>query len=127
MVVDYFGQPIPNAKVKVEREFEEGYVNIADFKTGSDGTVSLPKIGGNYRISVYVMGKLCETKTLHLDESKAIKFKIAKFVVVGGYPLEVTQLAACISLGILVASSGLALICRRLRLRKVSEGKEKSL
>jgi len=127
LVVDYFGQPIPNAKVKVEREFEEGYVNIANLKTGSDGTVSLPKIGGNYRISVYVTGKLCETKTLHLDESKVIKFKIDKFVVVGGHPLEVTQLVACISLGILVALFGLALMYRRLRPRKVREGKEKSL
>jgi len=127
VVVDYFGQPIPNAKVKVEREFEEGYVNIANLKTGSDGTAFLPKIGGNYRISVYVMGKLCETKTLHLDESKVIKFKIDKFVVVGGHPLEVTQLIACVSLGILAVLFSLALIYRRLRLRKVPEGKEKNL
>ncbi|KPV62965.1 MAG: hypothetical protein AOA66_1107 [Candidatus Bathyarchaeota archaeon BA2] len=125
LVVDYFGQPIPNAEIKVEWEFEEGYVNIADLKTGLDGTAFLPKIGGNYRISVYVMGKLCETKTLHLDESKVIEFKIDKFVVVGGHPLEVTQLVACVSLGMLVVLFGLALIYRRLRLRKVSE--EKSL
>jgi len=47
--------------------------------------------------------------------------------VVGGYPLETTQLIACISLGILVASLVLALIYRRLRPRKVSEEEEKSL
>jgi hypothetical protein len=125
VVVDYFGQPIPNAVVKLEREFEQGYVSVPDLKTGSDGTALLPKIGGNYRISVYVLGKPFETRTLHLDESKVIVFKIDRLVVVGGYPFETTQLITGISLGTLVMLFALALIYRRLRPRKVQEGEEK--
>ncbi|MGQ9460618.1 MAG: hypothetical protein ACUVRA_05260 [Candidatus Bathyarchaeaceae archaeon] len=124
VVKDYFGHPIPNAKVKVERDG----VNIATLTTGSNGTVSLPKIiGGNCRISVYVGGELCETRTLYLDETKVVVFKLERFIVFRGYPLETTQLVAGTSLGIVIALFALALIYRRLRTRKVSEEKEKSL
>lgn len=124
VVKDYFGNPIPNALVKVERE----NVDILPQKTGSNGKTSFENIiGGEVRISVSVKGKLCETRTLHLDETKVIVLKIEKFVVVGGYPLEVTQLITLISLGILITVFALALIYRKLRLRKVSEEKEKSL
>ena len=129
VVTDYFGQPLPNAMVKVEREFGQEYVNVANLTAGSDGTVFLPKIGGRYRISVYVMDKLFDINTLDLDKSKVIVFRIDKLVVVSGYPLEVTQLIVYISLGTMVAMFALALIYRRLRLKKVHEGdeKEKSL
>jgi len=124
IVKDYFGNPIPNAKVKVERDG----VEIATLTTESNGTASLYKIiGGNCRISVYVGGKLCETRTLYLDETKVVVFKLGKFIVLGGYPLETTQLIAGISLGIVIALLALSLMYRRLRLRKVHEGKEKSL
>jgi len=124
VVKDYFGHPIPNAKVKVERDG----VNIATLTTGSNGTVSLYKIiGGNCRISVYVGGELCETRTLYLDETKVVVFKLERFIVFGGYPLETTQLVAGTSLGVVIALFALALIYRRLRTRKVSEEKEKSL
>jgi len=125
VVTDYFGQPIPNAMVKVEREFGEEYVNIANLTTRSDGTVFLPKIGGTYRISIYVGDKLFAINTLYLDKSKVIEFGINKLVVVGGYPLETTQFLACILLGIMVIVFALILIYRRLRLRKVRKGEEK--
>ena len=74
------------------------------------------------------MGTVSETRTLYLDETKVTVFKLEKFVVVGGYLLEVTQLIAYISLGIVITVFALALIYRRLRLRKIpEEEKEKSL
>jgi hypothetical protein len=122
VVEDYFGHPIPNAKVQVERDS----VEIANLTTESNGTVSLYKIiGGNCKISVYVRGELCETTTLYLDETKVVVFKLERFVVFGGYPLETTQLVAGISLGVVIALFALALIYRRLRAKKVPE--EKSL
>jgi len=126
IVKDYFGNPISNALVEVERE------NAGTFsqETGSKGIASFYNItGGDCQISVSIMGKVSETRTLYLDDAKVIVFKLEKFAVVAGYPLEVTQLIACISLGTMVAVFALALIYRRLRLRKVHEGekKEKSL
>ena len=119
IVNDYVGHPIPNALVKVEREG----VEIGSLTTGSNGTVSLHGIiGGDYRISVYVTENLEETRTLYLDETKVVVFKLDKYLVVGGYLMETTQLIAWISLGIMVALFVLALMFRRFR--KV---KEKSL
>jgi len=118
-VKDYFGHPIPNALVKIEREGEE----IGSLHVGSNGTVSLHGIiGGDYRISVYVAGKLCETRTLYIDETKVVVFKVDRFVMIGGYSLEITQFVAWISLGIVFVLFVLALMFKRLR--KV---KEKSL
>jgi len=113
-VVDYFGQPIPNAEVKLERKFDEEYVNVANLTTESDGTVSLPKTGGDYRISVHVMGECCEVRPIHLSRSKAIEFKIDKYVTLGGYSIQTTQLIAYISLALLIAAFALAITYRRL-------------
>ena len=124
-VKDYFGHPIPNALVNFEREG----VSVSSHETGSKGIASFPNVtGGNCQISVSLMGKISETRTLYLDATKAIVFKLEKFVVVGGYPLETTQLIAYVSLGIVIALFASALIYRRLRSRKIpEEEKEKSL
>jgi hypothetical protein len=125
IVKDYFGQPISNALVEVERED----VSISPQKTGSNGIASFPNVtGGDCQISVSLMGTVSETRTLYLDETKVTVFKLEKFVVVGGFLLEVTHLIAYISLGIVITVFALALIYRRLRLRKIpEEEKEKSL
>lgn len=123
IVKDYFGNPISNALVEVERE---GVSIISPQKTGSKGTASFYDItGGDCQISVSVMGKVYGTRTLFLDETKVVVFKLEKFVVVGGYPLEVIQLITYVSLGIVIALFALALIYRRLSLRKVHEEEEK--
>ena len=124
IVKDYFGQPISNALVEVKIENEE-----TSQKTGAKGTASFDNItGGDSQISVSVKGKVSETRTIYLDEAKVVVFKLEKFAVVGGFLVEVTQLIAYVSLGIIVALIVLALIYRRLRLRKgPEEEKEKSL
>jgi len=125
IVKDYFGQPISNALVEVKRE--NG--GLFSQKTGSKGTALFYNItGGDSQISVSVMEKVSETRILYLDEAKVVVFKLEKFVVVGGFLLEVTQLIAYVSLGIVIAVFALALTYRRLRLRKIpEEEKEKSL
>ena len=125
IVKDYFGHPISNALVEVKRE--NG--SILSPKTVSKGTYSFYNLtGGDCQISVSVMGTVSETRTVYLDEAKVVVFKLEKFAVVGGFLLEVTQLIAYISLGIVIVLFALALIYRRFRLRKIpEEEKEKSL
>ena len=113
-VVDYFGQPIPNAEVKLERKFDEEYVNVANLTTESDGMAPLPKIGGDYRFSVHVMGEGCEVRHIYLSESQAIEFKISKYGTVGGYPLQIAQLITYISLALLITPFALAIAYRKL-------------
>jgi len=109
-VVDYFGRPIPNALVKVKRE----NVEIEDLTTGSNGIASLDNVvGGYYQVSVYIREKLCGIMSPLLDRSKEIVFKIDRYVVIGGYPMETSQLITLVSLSLLVGAIGLALFYRK--------------
>jgi hypothetical protein len=111
--LDYFGQPIPNSKVTLNLTTTEGMENL-NLATGPDGIASQNGIiGGDYRISLYVAGRLCEIRSLFLDESKEIIFRVDNYVMVGGHPLEVNQLITGISLTILVVLCALALIYKR--------------
>ena len=113
-VVDYFGQPIPNALVEIKRE---GVKIEGDLSTKPNGIAFLNNtIGGRYQISVSIRGRPCGTKTLYLDESKEIVFKIDGYVVIGGYPLETSQLITLISMSLLIVLLGLALAYRKLPL-----------
>jgi hypothetical protein len=100
-VLDYFGQTIPNAVVKIEREG----MDTLDLTTGPDGTASKEGIlGGNYRISLYVAGRLSAVKSLKLDESGELIFRAGDYMTLGGHPLELNQLIAGISLTIIIVA-----------------------
>ena len=60
------------------------------------------------------MDIISETRTLYLDEATVVVFKLEKFVAVGGFLLEVTQLIAYISLGIVITVFAFALMYPRL-------------
>ncbi len=126
--LDYFGQPIPNAKVGTERKFGQEWIKIDNSTTGLDGLASLNSIvGGDYRISIYLAGKLAGIKQLYLDESKQILFRIGTYAVIGGYPVETIQLITYVSIVLLVVVFSLALTYRRLLrrfLKKKSESEE---
>jgi uncharacterized membrane protein YhaH (DUF805 family) len=101
---------------------------VLEQKTDLNGKTLFKNItGGEIQISISVNGKLCETRTIYLDETRMEVFKLERYVMVAGYLLEVTQFTASILLGLLVILFAIALIYRRLRTKKVSEGKEKSL
>ncbi len=131
--VDYFGQPIPNAVVEVEKKVGQDWVRIDRLTTDLDGLISLNNIvGGDLRISVQLAEKLLGIKQLHLDESKQILFKIDDHTVVGGYSVEVIQLITFVSIALLVVVFGLALTYKRLFQRfaektKAESKKQKSL
>ena len=122
MVKDYFGQPISNVLVEVKRENGDMYSQ----ETSSGGTASFNGInGGDCQISVSVAGKVLETATLYLDETKEVAFKVGKFAVVGGFLMEVTQLIALVSLIIIIIVFILALMRRKLGLSKILGKKDK--
>jgi len=115
-VMDYFGQPIPNAEIRIERfsEFKREWVEIASRRTDSNGVASLPRIGGEYSISVYIMGQLGSVKSFYIDESSTLVFKIDKYTTIGGLVLETTQLIVYIALGLLIISLVMALTYKKI-------------
>jgi len=113
-VVDYFGQPISNAPVEIERKSEQGWTKIKPSpKTDSEGIVSLPNIGGDYLISIYASGSLDETRTISLTTSQQVVIKLDRYVLVGGYLIETSQFITYISLILLVAAFGSFLTYKR--------------
>jgi hypothetical protein len=89
-VFDYFGQPLPNAEVKIEREFSQDFVLISTQFTGGAGSAQFAGIvGGDSRVSVYLGGKLVAAQTQFLGaDSNEVTFKVAEFVAVLGYPVS---------------------------------------
>jgi hypothetical protein len=126
--LDYFGQPVPNAVVKIERKFGQEWIEIGNSTTSLDGLASLNSIiGGDYRVSIYLGGKLAGINQLYVGESKQILSKIDGYAVIGGYSVEILQLITYISIVLLVVVFSLALTYRRLLrrfLKKTSESEE---
>ncbi|MEA2090725.1 MAG: hypothetical protein U9O89_08260, partial [Thermoproteota archaeon] len=122
-VVDYFGHAIPNIKVEVKREGTEPL----EFTTVADGTATLHiKIGGDCQILLYLPGssELCETRIVYLDQAKTageITFKLSRYVMVGGYLLETSELTTIIILIVIVVAFAAALTYRRFFKRKMSK------
>jgi hypothetical protein len=107
--IDYFGKPIPNAVIEIKRDGAE----LASLTTARDGTVSAEEmIGGTLHFSVYILGELGEARTLYLDGDKEILFKMNRYIVVGGYPLEAIQFVALVSFVVFVVIIAAVLIQR---------------
>ncbi len=94
-VGDYFGQPIPNVNVKLQREG----LSLPVGTTESDGTVTFDSIvGGNHIMTVYLTEETQPfvVKTLFVDESKTIEVKIEEYVILAGFLVETSQLTTAI-------------------------------
>ena len=89
-VLDYFGQPLANAEVKIERKIGQDFVLISTQFTGSTGSAQFAEmVGGDSRVSVYLGGKLVAVKTQFLGTgSNDVIFKVAEYVAVLGYPIS---------------------------------------
>jgi hypothetical protein len=94
-VGDYFGQPISNANVTLQREG----LSLSPRTTQSDGTATFDNIvGGNLTIRVYLTDQTqpCTIKASLVDESKTIEIKIDKYVILAGFLVETSHLATAI-------------------------------
>ncbi len=112
IAVDYFGQPIPNAVVKVE---QKATAESMEDTTGSDGRVTFSGIlGGDSRVSISIGGQLSGTRDLYLTDSQQVTFNLNRYVVVAGYAVETSQFVTAIATALLVVVFTLALTYKRL-------------
>lgn len=114
-VVDYFGQPIPNANVILQREGLQYSPS-----TESNGMVTFSNIiGGDLQITVYLPGQLqpCMVPTSSVDESTTIEIKIEKYVVIAGFLVETGQLTTAIIIVVAIILILSIEIYRRKRLK----------
>jgi len=91
-VVDYFGQPVSN--VAVTMIYGGATLERA---TDSRGMVTLPKVGGQYMISVYAAGKLLTVESKNITKPGEYLIKINNTAMLAGYPVELIQLVSLIA------------------------------
>lgn len=115
-VVDYFGQPIPNANVTLERDG----VPVNSKRTGGNGMADFTEIGGTLTVKVYLVDQNQPTSTITLSiveprsETKPIVIKVGKYVVLASLLLETSWFATII----LVAATAAFSIAIEILLRK---------
>jgi len=91
-VVDYFGQPIPNANVTLQRE---GLL-LRSNRTESNGVATFSDfIGGSVQIAIYLNDQTqpCMETASSVVSSATIGIKIGKYVLIAGTLVETSQLA----------------------------------
>jgi hypothetical protein len=118
-VIDYFGQPIPNVRVVLERNG----VQIGSSYTGADGFASFTEIGGTLTIKVYLTNSEIPEATIHCDivekrdYSNPIVVKIGKYVVLAGLLVDTAQFAMIILILATVVLIAIIEVVRRKRLK----------
>lgn len=114
-VVDYFGQPIPNAKVTWQGN------GLQDSgTTGSGGIVTFSNIiGGDLQVTVCLPGQSqpCIVTTSYVDNSTTIGIKIEKYVMLVGFLVETSQLTTAIIIAVTVIFLLSLEVSRRKRLK----------
>ncbi|MGB9958973.1 MAG: hypothetical protein ACPLKQ_00415 [Candidatus Bathyarchaeales archaeon] len=97
-VVDYFGQPIPNMNVTLERNS----VILSSKLTGSDGIAGFRETGGMLTIKVYLSSQNQPVTALttfiseERNETNPIEVKIGRYVFLAGFLIETAQFAAIV-------------------------------
>jgi len=106
LVVDYFGQPIPNVLVEFQRKVSSNYKTTKDQSTGANGIARFNAIiGGDCRVSVSVAGRPGATLYMYLfGPPRVVVFKMDGYVTVVGYVLETSQFVTIVVLLILIFS-----------------------
>ncbi len=121
-VVDYFGQPIPNANVTLERNG----VLMGSGLTGSNGVVGFTEIGGTLTIKVYLSGQQPESTitcsiTEARDEANPIVVKVGRYVILASLLLETSWFTTII---IIVAFAVLLILIEvSMRRKRLKNGK----
>jgi hypothetical protein len=115
-VVDFFGQPISNANVTLQRE---GLAPRSAL-TETDGKATFDSlIGGSLQIAVYLgdQAQSCVTRNFFIDSSTTIEIKIEKYVLLVGLLVETSQLTTVIIILVTVILVLLVEVYRRMRLK----------
>jgi hypothetical protein len=91
VVLDYFGQPIPNVSVEFQRKVDSNYETVTPPQTtGADGTARFDGvIGGDSLLRVSLAGKLATVQSLYLAEpSNEVVFKLGAYVSIFGFIID---------------------------------------
>jgi hypothetical protein len=119
-VLDYFGQPIPNVKVTVEREA----VTPITVNTDGNGVAFFSGIiGGDCFVSVYTGGDTpTGTANVFVKESTATTVTLGNYVSVFGLIIDTSQFAVLLTFIVFIVFFVLLMLYRR-RKTKVPEEK----
>jgi 5-hydroxyisourate hydrolase-like protein (transthyretin family) len=106
VVVDYFGQPIPNVSVEFQRKVDSNYQTVATQTTGADGTANFEEvIGGDSLLQVSLADKLIMSQSLYLDESpEQVMFKLGTYVSIFGFIVDASVFVTIVLVLILVVA-----------------------
>jgi len=94
-VVDYFAQPVSNVNVKLNGPG----IGTRSATTQTDGTATFSNvIGGNMQIIAYPTGmeNSYEAINLQIEEPTAVQIKMAEYILIGPFLIEISVLATCI-------------------------------
>jgi 5-hydroxyisourate hydrolase-like protein (transthyretin family) len=116
VVVDYFGQPLPNISVEFQRKVNSAYETVATKTTAADGTARFTGvIGGDSRLRVSLAGKLVSSQSLYFAEpSKEVVFKLGAYVSLLGAIMDTSVFVTFVLVFVLGIAFVLFFMRRRL-------------
>ncbi|MEM2910944.1 MAG: hypothetical protein QW146_00375 [Candidatus Bathyarchaeia archaeon] len=118
-VVDYFGQPIPNVNVTIERNGQM----ISSKRTESNGMAKFTEIGGTLTIKVYLTNQNQPTTIFttfigeERNETNPIEVRIGKYVIIAGFLIETVQFTSMILVTAVIMLIVAVEVYRRKRLK----------
>jgi 5-hydroxyisourate hydrolase-like protein (transthyretin family) len=112
VVVDYFGQPMPNVSVEFQRKANSVYETVATQVTSSDGTARFDGvIGGDSLIRVSLGNTLAASQSLFLTESSGdVAFKLGAYVSILGFVADAGVFVTAILILIMLVAFALYLV-----------------
>jgi len=119
-ITDYFGQPISNIKVMLQRE---GLTPLSDL-TGSDGIAIFNNVtGGDLQALIYLFDQSQPymTRFFYADGPTTVGIKLEKYVVLAGFLIEtVTLITAMIIIASVIAVLLIEIYRRHLKQQSTS-------
>ncbi len=115
-VIDYFGQPIPNVHVILEREG----MAARPSETGTDGTATFNTVtGGTFSATLYITvpDQPCMEEGFLVDTSKTVQIKLDKYVMLAGSLVETSQFVTVLIIVLTLVCVAAIEVYRRRRLR----------
>lgn len=118
-VVDYFGQPIPNVNVTLQRE----NVALRSSRTLADGLATFNNVtGGSLLVNTYLFSQMQPevAEILYVENSTIIEIRLQEYVLLAGFFIQTATLITTI---LIVAAILLVLFLEVYRRRRFKSGK----
>jgi hypothetical protein len=110
-VTDYLGQPLPNVRVKLERE---GVASQNATTNGNGVALFSDIVGGDSFLSVYAGGEtLSDTTNVYVEGNTAVTISLRKYVSILGIIIDTTQFAVLLTFIVFIIVFALFIIYQR--------------